>query len=65
MFFQDASPTHEVIMARLCLLLHQTPEQIRRMTMEEVDAILYFEKCQNHKQQENSKVSSEMQQFKA
>lgn len=52
-------------MARLCLLLHQTPEQIRRMTMEEVDAILYFEKCQNHKQQESSKVSSEMQQFKA
>lgn len=34
------------------------------MTMEEVDSILYFDRCVSHKQREDSRINSEMQQFK-
>lgn len=64
MFFRDAAPTRDVIVARLCLLLHQTPEAIERMSWEEIDAILYTVKCENHKQSEGSRVQTEMQNFK-
>lgn len=34
------------------------------MSMEEIDAVLYYVKCENHKQQENSRVQGEMSKFK-
>lgn len=63
-FFEDEPPTPEVLVARLCLLLHKTPSEIRGMTMEEIDSILYTVHCENHKQKEDGRVQSEMQNFK-
>lgn len=63
-FFQDAAPTPEVIIARLSLLLHKLPDEIRQMSMDDVDLVLYMVKCENHKQQQDSRINSEMSKMK-
>lgn len=45
--------------ARLCLLLHQTPEAVRKMTTEEIDAISYLLHCEQHKREEETKIAAE------
>lgn len=62
--FREHAPTQEVIAARLALTLHKTPEEIRRMSMEDVDAVLYLIRCDNHRQQEEAKVREEMAKVK-
>lgn len=62
--FREQSPTQEVIAARLALTLHKTPDEIRHMSMEDVDAVLYLIRCDNHKQQEEAKVQEEMSKLK-
>lgn len=63
-FFEDEPPTPDVLVARLCLLLHKVPAEIRSMTMDEIDAILYTVHCENHKQKEDARIQSEMRNFK-
>lgn len=45
--------------ARLCLLLHQTPAAVRAMTTEEVDAISYMLHCENHRKEEEMRIAGE------
>lgn len=63
-FFENEPPTYDVVVARLCLLLHKVPAEIRSMSMDEVDSILYTVHCENHKQQEDARIQNEMRNFK-
>lgn len=55
--FRGSSPPVELALYRLAMLLHQVPDTIREMNMEDVDGMLHLLKCDQHKQTEEQRVS--------
>lgn len=45
---------------RLALILHKTPDEVRDMSLEDMNALLYLIHCENKKQEQEAKIRSEM-----
>jgi len=42
------------------MLLHKTPDEVRDMSIEDADLILYLLHCQQHKEQEDANIRQGM-----
>lgn len=54
--FRDEKPPLEMVVSRLCLILHKLPSEIRTMSIEELDAIGYLMQCDQKKTDEEARI---------
>lgn len=54
-----------MVVARLSLLLHKLPSEIRTLTATELDAITYLLHCDEHRRDEETKIAAEAGKMKA
>lgn len=53
-----------MLIARLCLLLHKLPSEIRQMSAEEADAIVYLLHCEERQREDDTKIAIEKSKMK-
>lgn len=62
--FRDGKVPSEMVIARLCLALHKTPDEIRSMTLVDMDLITYVMYCDEKRSSEQARISAEMRNVK-
>ncbi len=53
-----------MLVARLSLLLHKLPSEVRQMSAEEADAIVYLLHCEDRQREEETKIAIEKSKMK-
>lgn len=53
-----------MVVARVALLLHKTPSEIRAMTIEDIDSILHLVATENKKQSQDAELERQKSSFK-
>lgn len=49
-----------MLIARLALMLHKLPDEIRSMSVPDMDAITYLVYCEEKRNKENAEIRTEM-----
>ena len=53
-----------MLVSRLCLLLHKLPSEVRQMSVEETDALIYLLHCEEHQREEGTRIAIEKSRMK-
>jgi hypothetical protein len=53
-----------MVVARVALLLHKTPDEVRAMSIADITAILHLVHCENKKREENQRIEEEKAKFR-
>ena len=53
-----------MLVARLCLLLHKLPSEVRQMSVGEADSLVYLLHCEEHRREEETRIAAEKSRMK-